>query len=129
MKLSLFTPEKTLLKDEEVKEIQVPSIKGYLGILPGHCSMVSLLESGVLTYWKNESQKEKLAVSWGYVEVENDRVRILSESAATKETLDKAKIKKELVSIKKSLSNPYLEPKDKEELEKKRQWLESELEL
>ena len=129
MKLSLFTPEETLLKEEEVEEILVPSIKGYLGILPGHCAMVSLLESGVLTYWDKAKKQKKLAVSWGYLEVENDKIRILSETAATKKTLDRAKIEKELGEILKSLSDPYLEPSKKEELDKKKQWLESELEL
>ena len=47
MKLHIFTPEQTLLKEKPVKEILVPSVKGYLGILPGHAPLISLLSAGV----------------------------------------------------------------------------------
>ena len=38
MKFSLFTPEKTLIEDKELKELIVPSIKGYFRDTPRTCS-------------------------------------------------------------------------------------------
>ena len=35
MKLSIYTPENSLLVKKPVREVLVPSIKGELGILPG----------------------------------------------------------------------------------------------
>lgn len=130
MKLSLFTPEKALLKEKEVQEILVPSVKGYLGILPGHAPLISLLKAGVLKYrLKTKSAWEKLALGWGYVEVHQGDVRILAESAETKDTLDKAQSEKELKKVLEQLEKEDIKPSEREKLEKERLWLEGKLEL
>lgn len=129
MKLSLFTPEQTLLKGADVKEILVPSVKGYLGILPGHAPLVSLLKAGVLKYWTPSGQEEKLALGWGYVEVHQGDVRILAESAATKASLDRAQVEKKLQEVLKKMSQWDIDPSEREKLEKEKLWLEGELEL
>lgn len=130
MKLNLFTPEQTLLKGKQVKEILVPSVKGYLGILPGHAPLISLLRAGVLKYLpEGANEWEKLALGWGYLEVQQDEVRILAESAATKESLDKAQVEKDLKNILDQLNRRDLEPSEREKLEREKLWLEGELEL
>lgn len=130
MKLSLFTPEQTLLKDEKITEVLVPSIKGYLGILPGHAPLVSLLRAGVLKYWTKQSkQAKKLALGWGYLEVHHGDVRILAESAATKESLDRAQIEKDRNKVLEQLVRPDIDPLEKEKLEKEKIRLEGQLEL
>ena len=130
MKLSLWTPEKTLLDQEEVKEMIVPSVKGELGILPGHAPLISLLQAGVLKYWPKKSQKpESIALGWGYLEVRWDGVRILAESAETKETLDKAQTEKNLQKTLSELKNLGLEPAERQKLEKQKQILESQLQI
>ena len=130
MKLNLFTPEQTLLKGQVVKEILVPSVKGYLGILPGHAPLISLLGAGVLRYLPEGTNTwEKLALAWGYLEVQQDEVRILAESAATKESLDRAQVEKDLKTILNQLNRRDLEPSEREKLEKKKLFLEGELEL
>ena len=130
MKLSLFTPEQTLLKGQPVKEILVPSVKGYLGILPGHAPLISLLRAGVLKYLpEKSSQWEKLALGWGYLEVQQDEVRVLAESAATKESLDRAQVEKDLEKNLEQLNRRDLEPSEREKLEREKLWLEGELEL
>ena len=130
MKLSLFTPEQTLLDKQPVQEILVPSIKGYLGILPGHTALISLLKAGVLKYLPEaSSQWEKLALGWGYLEVYQGDVRILAESAASKKSLDKVQTEKELGKILSQLSKKDLEPSQRTKLEKEKIWLEGKLEL
>ena len=111
MKLNLFTPERVLLENKECRELIVPSVKGYLGILPQHAPLISLLKAGVLKYLpKNSSQWESLALGWGYLEVYQGGVRILAESAETKESLDRDKVKKELKQILLELEKVTLEP-------------------
>lgn len=130
MKLHLFTPEQTLLKGKPVKEILVPSIKGYLGILPGHAPLISLLSAGVLRYIPKESNKwERVALGWGYLEVHQDDVRVLAESAITKEKLDKAQAEKELKKVLEQLNRQDLEPSEREKWGKEKLWLEGKLEL
>ena len=130
MKFSLFTPEKTLIENKELKELIVPSVKGYLGILPGHAPLVSLLQAGVLKYLPQKSDSwENLALGWGYLEVHSEGVRVLAESAKTKETLDRAKAEQDLKQLLSQLEKIDLEPKEREKLEKERLWLEGQLEL
>ena len=130
MKLNLFTPEQTLLKEAPVTEVLVPSVKGYLGILPGHAPLISLLSAGVLQYLpEGQQQWEKVALGWGYLEVHGDNIRILAESLVTKETLDKARAEEELKIILQQLSREDLEPSERKKLEKEKLWLEGKLEL
>lgn len=130
LQLSILTPETRLMRDHPVKEVLVPSVKGFLGILPGHAPMVSLLSAGILKYLPSDSdQWEELAVGWGYLEVCQNRVKILAESLEVKQNLDRTRIQKELKSLFKKLEQDDLEPSKRKELEKQRQWLESRLAL
>ncbi|MBC6415036.1 MAG: ATP synthase F1 subunit epsilon [Bdellovibrionales bacterium] len=130
MRLNIFTPEKTILENKECQELLVPSVKGYLGILPLHAPLVSLLTAGVLKYLPKNSEKwESLALGWGYLEVQLENVRILAESAETKESLDRAKTEKDLKKILLQLEDIRLEPSQREKLEKQKLLMESQLEL
>ena len=47
--LTVVTPEQALIH-EEVDEVQVPGLNGYLGLLPGHAPLFSELAIGALSY-------------------------------------------------------------------------------
>ena len=49
IQLEVVTPERRVLA-EPVDMVTVPGLGGELGILPGHTSLVSELQTGVLTY-------------------------------------------------------------------------------
>ena len=122
MKLTLITPEKTFLDSIEVEELLVPGQQGEMGILPGHTPLVSVLGSGVLQYrLQNEKTFRKIAVSWGYCEVQLDKVIVLAESAETKKELDKEKTQKALSSISKQLENTQLSPEEVRKLRQEEQ--------
>ena len=130
MKFSLFTPEKSLIENKELKELIVPSVRGYLGILPGHAPLISLLQAGVLRYLPKDSENwQSLALGWGYLEVYPEGVRVLAESAETKETLDRAKAEQDLKKVLAQLESMNLEPHEREKLEKEKLWLEGQLDL
>ncbi len=133
MKLSVFAPENPLLDGEPVRQIQAPSVRGELGILPGHAALITLLQAGILRYLPKSSPGwRRLAVGWGYLEISPPRngetdVRVLAESAETKETLDRAKAERELQAAEKELARMDLEPAERERLKRERLRLESEL--
>ena len=111
MKLTIVTPEKTVLDSVGVKELLVPGTKGEMGILPGHAPLVSTLGSGMLKYRLSEEDVfQEVAVSWGYCEVQADKVVVLAESAETKKELDKDQAEKALVLVLKKLENTHLSP-------------------
>ncbi len=122
MKLTVVTPEKTILDSVPVQEILIPGEKGEMGILPGHAPLVSMLGSGVLKYSLSEEKEFKeIALSWGYVEVQSEKVVVLAETAETKKALDKEKTKKALEEILNKLKNPHLSPEEVRTLRREEQ--------
>jgi F-type H+-transporting ATPase subunit epsilon len=77
LKLKVISPTE-LLVDEEVQEVFLPSLEGYLGIFPGHRSLFVALGQGKLTY-KRSSKQSELQVRGGYAEVLPDRVLVFTE--------------------------------------------------
>ncbi len=94
LKLELVSPER-LLVSEEVDEIQLPGLDGYLGILPGHAALMSALKPGVLRYRIGSGEKV-VAVYGGFVEVRDDRVRVLADAAQPKEEINIEQAREEL---------------------------------
>ncbi len=72
---------------EAVDEVVVPGLGGELGILPNHTPLISQLQTGILTY-RSGADKRQLHVSGGFVEVQADRVAILSDVAERPEEID-----------------------------------------
>ena len=78
---------------EPVDEVVLPGIEGEFGVLEGHIPFLTALKVGELVY-RNEGKTEHLAVSWGYVEVTSDSVKVLAEAAekATEIDMDRARM-------------------------------------
>src|ERR1019366_31508 len=95
MLLQLVSPERILV-EEQVDEVQVPGLDGYMGILPGHAPLLSeLMPGGVLSYRTGGAEKV-LAVYGGFVEVQPDRVRILADFAERKKETNIERPREEL---------------------------------
>jgi F-type H+-transporting ATPase subunit epsilon len=84
--LEVITPERLVLR-ESVDEVVVPGLDGELGILPDHTALISQLQTGVLTY-RQGSASGQMHVSGGFVEVQADRVAVLSDVAERPEEID-----------------------------------------
>ena len=77
LRLRVIAPRKLLL-DEEVKEVSLPSLEGYLGILPGHRPLFTALGKGTITI-RTAKGEEKFSVQGGYAEVYPDRILVFTE--------------------------------------------------
>jgi len=86
IQLEIVTPEKVVVS-ESVDEVVLPGIEGEFGVLHGHIPFLTALKVGVLTYKIGEVE-EHLAVSWGYVEVTADNVKVLAETAEKATEID-----------------------------------------
>ena len=86
LKLIVVTPERKVV-DTEADQVELPGQLGYLGILPGHAPLISLLTTGVLTY-KSAAGEKSLALSAGFVEVANDAVSVLADLAEEPAEID-----------------------------------------
>ncbi|HJW13074.1 MAG TPA: ATP synthase F1 subunit epsilon [Thermoanaerobaculia bacterium] len=86
LKLIVVTPERKVV-DTDADQVELPGQLGYLGILPGHAPLISLLTTGVLTY-KRAAGEKSLALSAGFVEVANDAVSVLADLAEEPAEID-----------------------------------------
>ena len=87
--LEVVTPERKVF-EADVERVEVPGLDGELGILPGHTELVSLLKpAGLLTYHIGNETGE-MAISDGFVEVNDDKVTVLANKASRPEDIDLA---------------------------------------
>ena len=86
LKLRVVTPIKTVV-DSEADEVELPGELGYLGILPGHTPLITVLKTGVLAY-RNGGAERTLAISAGFAEIANDVVTVLADRAEEPSDVD-----------------------------------------
>src|SRR6056297_1273724 len=86
LKLEMVTPYKQVLS-EEVEELTLPGLIGELGILPGHTPLLTTLRVGEMSY-KKGGQFFHVAVNWGYVEIDEDAVTVLVDTAEKSDEID-----------------------------------------
>src|SRR5580698_5247839 len=93
--LQLVSPERMLV-EEQVTEVQIPGLDGYMGVLPGHAPLLSELKAGGVLTYKSGGAEKVIAVYGGFVEVQPDRVRILADSAERKEEINVEEAREQL---------------------------------
>jgi len=84
--LEIVTPDKSIVRDE-VDEVELPGAEGYLGVLPGHTPLLTMLKVGELWY-RVGAEKHYLSVAFGFAEVLPDRVTILAQVAERAQDID-----------------------------------------
>ena len=77
--LKIVAPNQNVFEGE-AEEVILPSTTGQLGILPGHISLVTAIDIGVLRLRLN-SQWKSIALMGGFAEIESDEVTVLVNSA------------------------------------------------
>jgi F-type H+-transporting ATPase subunit epsilon len=106
LQLEVATPER-LLVDEQVSEVELRGKEGYMGILPGHAPLLSALQAGVLTYRGGGKDQEKLVVDGGFVEVFDNHVRVLADSAEYARDIQVDAARKQLDEANQALKNAH----------------------
>ncbi|ORJ58267.1 F0F1 ATP synthase subunit epsilon [Geothermobacter hydrogeniphilus] len=107
--LQLVTPYKKVLT-AEVDEVTAPGTLGELGLLPGHTPLLTTLKIGELSY-KQGNENFHVAVNWGYLEVEDDQVNVLVETAEPADEIDLERARAALGRAEEKLKG--LDPEDK----------------
>lgn len=85
--LEIATPTR-LVVSEPADEVVAPGIEGYFGVLPGHAPFLTTLGIGELTYRKGRDEYH-LAITGGFVEVRNDKVIVLADTAERPDEIDR----------------------------------------
>lgn len=87
LSMELVTGERVVYQADDVDMIVAPGSEGTLGILPNHAALISLLDAGELRVKKGGSE-ESLIVFGGFIEVLDNRVIILADTAERAEEID-----------------------------------------
>lgn len=90
--LEIVTPEKMAFSGE-VEEVTIPGTEGEFGVLKGHASLLSSIETGELSFIR-DGKRTRYAVSTGYAEVTSGRVTVLVETAERSDVIDKERAKR-----------------------------------
>ena len=77
--LKVLAPNQNVFEGE-AEEVILPSTTGQIGILPGHISLVTAIDIGVLRLRMN-TQWKSIALMGGFAEIESDEVIVLVNSA------------------------------------------------
>jgi F-type H+-transporting ATPase subunit epsilon len=105
--LDIISQEEQLLS-EDVDMVLVPSNMGQIGILPGHISLFASLDEGELIIVTNEKH-DVFAVTGGFIDVNQDKVTILANSAIRAKNINIKKVeeakKRALETMKNKLSD------------------------
>jgi len=100
--LRVLAPDKSVF-DDTADEIILPSTTGLLGVLPGHISMVTAIDFGVLRVLRNGNW-DSIALAGGFAEVETNEVTVLVNKAEMGKNIDAVKAEAELEQAKNQLT-------------------------
>jgi F-type H+-transporting ATPase subunit epsilon len=117
--LTVITPAKSVL-DANAVSVVVPAFDGELGVLPGHADMLALLGTGELRLTTPEGNTRRLAIRGGFLQVNHNKVTVLTPESAAPEDLKPENLNSEREKL--SAEKPT-KPEDRDALTVKRDWL------
>ncbi|MEB3242650.1 MAG: ATP synthase F1 subunit epsilon [Cyanobacteriota bacterium] len=91
--LRVLAPDQSVF-DGVVDEVILPSSTGQLGVLTGHVSMLTALDSGVLRL-REGTGWTSIALQGGFAEVQANQVTVLVNGAEMGTTIDRAAAERE----------------------------------
>ena len=84
--LRVLAPDRNIF-DGSTAEVILPSTTGQLGILPGHVSLLTALDIGVLRV-RRDNNWSSIALMGGFAEVEANSVTVLVNAAELGSSID-----------------------------------------
>lgn len=125
--LEVATPLGLALRTD-ADSVQAPSVDGEFGVYAGHLPLLAALRPGVLRY-RLAGKTYVAAVGAGFVEVEPDKVLLLTDSFLLPAQIDEDAVRTEEEAADKAVAafGDRHEGREYEEVERKLQWAEARL--
>lgn len=105
--IEIATPERLLAREEAIRA-QIPALEGYIGVLPDHAPLLSELGIGAMTYTTPDDHRFSLAIRGGFLEINNNVVRVLTDIAEKGHEIDVGQAEKDLKQAQEAMINPAL---------------------
>lgn len=95
--LTFSSPYQSFYKQQNIKQVDVSTLSGDMGILPDHVPVIAALKPGVVSVYEENGETKNYFVSSGVLTVNEDSsVQILAEEAAPLSHLDRTEAQKGL---------------------------------
>jgi len=91
LSVDVITAERVVFSDTGIDVVVAPGAEGELAILPSHAPLMTFLAPGELRLRKEGGEETDMVVTGGFLEVRDDKVVILAESAERTEEIDIAR--------------------------------------
>jgi F-type H+-transporting ATPase subunit epsilon len=85
--VDIVTPDRVVLSDRAVY-LRAPGVCGSFGVLANHAPFLTELSIGELTYRRESGQEIRLALNGGFLQVFENQVTVLADSAERAEEID-----------------------------------------
>src|SRR4029077_2602529 len=105
--IEIATPERLLAREKAIRA-QIPAKEGYIGVLPDHAPLLSELGIGAMTYTTPGDHRFSLAVCGGFLEINDNVVRVLTDVAEKATHIDLTQAEKDLKKAQDEMINPAL---------------------
>ena len=115
LRLDIVTIEREVFSGD-VDMVIAPGVEGELGILPRHAPLITALSEGELRT-RRESGDQIFAIGGGYLEVLNNRVTVLADSAEHAEEIDSARAEEARARAQRLLEQGPADPVDRSMIE------------
>jgi len=86
-RLEVISPERVMI-DTQARSIQIETEDGSMGVLVNHAPLVAPVVPSVLNLVKGDGSTDSFAVGGGFLEVANNHVRLLVDSAEHPDQID-----------------------------------------
>ena len=87
LRFELVSPERIVYSDDDVDMVIAPGADGEMGILPKHAPLLTALGDGELRV-KKGGDEECFAVHGGYMEVLDNKVIVMADTAEAADEID-----------------------------------------
>lgn len=88
--LQIVTPERVLIEEADVASVTITGSEGEITILPSHAPLMTELRPGPLLFRKGTDEVD-VALSGGFLEVRDDKVVVLADTAERSDEIDQAR--------------------------------------
>lgn len=106
MQLEILTPDKSLLLVDNVSYLLAETVIGGVGVFANHAPLIATLREAPFKYQDDKGINHFIFIAGGFMEVNNNKVTILSVAAETAEAIDQARAEHAKAKAEARLANP-----------------------
>ena len=102
--LTVVSPEREVLREDDVEMVVAPGIDGELGLMPRHAPLVTQLQAGTLRY-RSGGDERFLTILGGFLQVMQDTVTVLADGSERSDEIDEQRAQEAMQRAQERIAN------------------------